>query len=63
MLYVRRGITGNMGTVFHLRESCANAPEAHVYALGTQEEATHWRKTFGIRKICIKCRKAAGRGT
>ena len=65
MLYVRRGMMGGMGTVFHLRESCAKAmgsAEANVYALRTHEDVDHWRKTFGIRKICLKCRKAARRG-
>ena len=65
MLYVRRGMMGGMGTVFHLRESCAKAmgsAEANVYALESPERVSHWRKTFGVRKICIKCRKAAGRG-
>lgn len=60
-LYVRRGISGNMGTVFHLEESCASSPEAHVYTLASEADVRHWRKTFGIRKICVKCRKAYGR--
>jgi len=62
MLYVRYGsTTGNMGTVFHLRWECADNREAHVYEVGSPKDVEHWRKTFGIRKICIKCRKAARR--
>jgi len=60
-VYLRQGITdGAVGTVFHLRAKCAEAPDSLVHKLSA-EEVDHYRKILGIRKICLKCRKAVGR--
>lgn len=60
-LYLRHGLSGGaQGTVFHLREKCAEAPDSVVQKL-TDEEARHYRKNLGVRRIYIRCRKAVGR--
>ncbi len=61
-VFVRRGVSsGMMGTVFHLRRECAESPNSIAYGLGTPDQVNHFRRTFGIRKICVKCRRALRR--
>jgi hypothetical protein len=60
-VFVRRGVTsGMMGSVFHLRMECAEAADSMVYELNG-DGVKHFRRTFGIRKICVKCRRALRR--
>jgi hypothetical protein len=60
-VFVRRGVTsGMMGSVFHLRRECAEASDSVVYDLNA-DGVKHFRKVFGIRKICMKCRQALRR--
>jgi hypothetical protein len=60
-VFVRRGVSsGMMGSVFHLRRECAESSDSTVYDLN-EDGVKHFRKVFRIRKICVKCRKAAGR--
>lgn len=61
-LYLRHGLSdGSVGTVFHLRERCAAAPDSVVHKVSPQE-ARDYRERLGIRRICVKCRKAVGKG-
>ena len=45
--------SGKPGTVFHLRPGCG----AGLRGLDP-EEAAYFRKTLGIRRICLRCKKA-----
>lgn len=61
MLYLQRGTkSGMMGKVFHLRQECGTSEDSSTYGVGP-DSVRHFRKTFGIRRICLKCRKWATR--
>jgi hypothetical protein len=52
---------GNMGSVFHLDDECGQVPDTITYEVSSTDEMRHFRDVFGIRRICLKCRKTVSK--
>lgn len=50
----------SMGAVYHLRPDCAKVRDADMMEV-TAGARENYAKTYGIRRICLRCRKAVRR--
>lgn len=48
------------GAVYHLRPDCVKAADACMIEV-TAKARKEFSEAFGIRRICLRCRKAARR--